>query len=285
MLVAYSMSSKLNILVAYPYMSKQVIRELDANRDKIEFLLDSGAFTAWKSGKPIHIDDYCRFLDSLPFKPWRYFTLDVIGDAEGTMKNYELMLSRGYNPVPIFTPSQDFDEIDYYYSKTDMIGAGGLVGKYNKDGLLYVNKLMKKVNGRKIHLLGYTKSDFLKHFKPYSCDSSSWSSSFRYASAKIYKGNGAWLAFTKKQLINKPSDELINLIKRHGVDPSRLAQQSEWSNGNKENEYAIETLTHRTWVKYQKDIEKNISTKLFLACSTEGQVKLMVRAYDWMNNE
>ena len=80
---------RLNILVAYPYMNPQVIESLRRCGSWLRFTLDSGAFTAWKAGKPIELDDYCRFLEQLPIKPWRYFTLDVIGNPDGTLKNYE----------------------------------------------------------------------------------------------------------------------------------------------------------------------------------------------------
>ena len=260
-------------------MKPDVINVLSKNKESIRFLLDSGAFTAWKAGKPISLDSYCSFIESLPFKPWRYFNLDVIGNGEASFNSYETMLSRGFTPVPIFTRGEDIKMIDEYYKTSDVIGIGGLVGTKGNKG--FVKGIMKIIGDRKCHWLGFNAKEFIAHYKPYTCDSSSWSSSFRYASACAYKGNGEFIRFTKKDLIHKPKLELLDLIRKHGVDPNELAKNSEWSNGNKAKEYAIETLTHRTWVKYQQELELKLKSMFFLACSTEGQVRLMMRAYNY----
>lgn len=54
---------KANILVAFPYFSKQIQKTLD-NTDPNDFrlIIDSGAFTAWNLNKEISFDDYCTFL-------------------------------------------------------------------------------------------------------------------------------------------------------------------------------------------------------------------------------
>ena len=52
------MDSYLNILIAYPYFSKSpdaYIKSLNNIKNKkFRFLLDSGAFTAWKAGNEIN---------------------------------------------------------------------------------------------------------------------------------------------------------------------------------------------------------------------------------------
>lgn len=268
-----------SILVAYPYLKPEVIRVLKENEADVRFVLDSGAFTAWKAGKPISLDAYCKLIESLPIKPWRYFALDVIGDGEASHRNYELMLKRGLRPIPVFTRGEDIGMIDEYYKTSEVLGIGGLVGTPGNKG--FVKGIMAKIAGRKVHWLGFNAKEYIAHYRPYMCDSSSWSSSFRYASAAVYDRDGRWLRFTKKDFAKKPSPELLNLISSHDVDPSRLAINSEWSNGNRAKEYAIETLTHRTWVKYQRDVLKKLNVNFFLACSTEGQVRLMLRAHNF----
>ena len=59
-------------------------------------LIDSGAFTAWKANESISLDDYCRFIEKLPVTPWGYFQLDVVGDPDGTIRNYDEMRRRGF---------------------------------------------------------------------------------------------------------------------------------------------------------------------------------------------
>lgn len=75
---------KLNFLVAYPYCKPDVFEVLKNQTLPYRFLLDSGAFTAHNAGKVITLDDYCRFIEAMPVKPWRYFQLDVVGDPDKT---------------------------------------------------------------------------------------------------------------------------------------------------------------------------------------------------------
>ncbi len=158
---------KLNILVAYPYINKMMIETVTEHEGSIRWLVDSGAFTAWKAGKEVSIDAYCKFIEGLPVAPWRYFTLDVIGNPKASMANYEVMLKRGFNPIPIFTRGEDPSVLDEYYKTSDVVGVGGLVGTKGNKG--FVNGIMKHVGGRKVHWLGFTNAEYIKHYKPPIC--------------------------------------------------------------------------------------------------------------------
>lgn len=274
--------SKLNILVAYPYMKGSTINVLNDRQKDITFLLDSGAFTAWKSGKPISIDEYCRFIDSLPFKPWRYFTLDVIGDAHKSFENYELMRKRGLTPIPIFTRGEDLSMLDEYYKTSDVVAIGGLVGTPGNKG--FVKGIMSKVDGRKVHWLGFNAKEFIHHYKPYTCDSSSWSSAVRFASCKLYVKNGEWIQVDKMDFAKRPSDKILQTITEYGINPKRLANAGEWKNSGK-GDYALEVLTCRSWVKYQIDLRNKLGVEFFLACAAEWQIKQMLESFNYWNNE
>ena len=271
------MSSKLNVLVAYPYMKKQLVEALIKNNDKINFLLDCGAFTAWKSGKPIALDDYCKFLDTLPIKPWKYFALDVVGDPVSTMKNYKIMLDRGYKPMPVFTPNQDYKDIDEYYKTTDLIGVGGLTDKYGSKGLIHLKKVFAHTKGRAVHLLGYTKPAFIKLFRPFSCDSSSWTRSQRYGLCDIYVGNGEYVQLSRRDAVNKPSPKVINAIQKLGFDVSDFAKESNWRKGTN----IASIMSARTWVKYMIDADKHINTKLFLAMGDVANLDRALSEWDY----
>lgn len=280
--MSLSSDRKLNILVAYPYMTKDVIEILESNQNSIRFLLDSGAFTAWKANKEIKVEEYCDFIESLPFKPWRYFTLDVIGDPEGTIDNYNHMLGCGLKPVPIFTRGEDPSMIDMYYNTSEVVGIGGLVGTRGNKG--FVKSIMKKVGDRKVHWLGFNAKEFLSYYKPYMCDSSSWSSSVRYASCKLYDRNGRWYSVSKEDFAERPTETIFKLLTEYEMDPSRLADKSEWKNSGS-GKYALEEMTCKSWVRYQIDIGRKLGVKFFLACASGWQVKLMHQAFDFWNKK
>lgn len=272
-------NSKLNLLVAYPYAKKGVL-DLLSRFDKehpntLRFFLDSGAFTAFNAGKVITLDEYCRFLESLPFKPWRYFMLDVIMNEEKTMANYEKMLERGFNPVPVYTYGQDPKAIEYYYSKSDYVALGGLVGVPKNVMLNEVKKFQKMVDGRKSHLLGFTQIKGIKFFKPYSCDSSTWSNGSRYGEAHLYCGNGEFLKLKRKHFITKPSDKIIKAIRSLGFNMEELKIKTAWQGSYNK----ISELTLASWVKMSLECEKHIKTKLFLAFSSKKDGERLIESY------
>lgn len=276
---------KLNVLIAYPYFKQPVI-DLIANKsiaNDLNLLVDSGAFTAWKAGKPIELSTYMKFLKSLPFKPFGYFMLDVIGDAEKTKINYETMLEHGFDPIPIFTRGESFDELESYYEKTDYIAIGGLVGTQGNHG--FVKALMKRIGSRRVHLLGYTNQMLVQHFKPYSIDSSSWSSSIRYAVLKLYAGGGRWVTINKKKLsAPTPDPMLFKILAQYDVDYHELAESKNWKNSGR-GLYTIETLAYRSFVRYSLEVERAVGTKYFLALCDQAQVRQTHDAYLWVKQK
>ncbi len=270
---------KLNILIAYPYLVKTGIDFLLERQDQFRFVLDSGAFTAWKAGNEIKLDDYCRFIESLPFTPWRYFTLDVIGDADKTVENYEIMLSRGFKPVPIFTRGEKIEMLDEYYKTSDIVALGGLVGTRGNKG--FVNGLMKHIAGRKCHLLGFTSIDYLKEYKPYMCDSSSWKSAMRYGDVYIYMGGGVFEILKKPAFRTRPSELLIHNIERCGFKASDLAKTSEWSGGGG----VSHRLTVCSWILFMMEVRKNLGIEFFLASGGRPDLKMALTAYDHLTKQ
>ena len=271
------MESSLNILIAYPYFQKTpdaYIKSLNRVNGKFRFLLDSGAFTAWKAGNEIHIDDYCNFVENLKIKPWRYFTLDKIGDPIGTQKNYEIMLKRGFNPIPIFTRGESLSVLEDFYKTSDVVGIGGLVGTQKNKG--FVRGIMRHVGKRMVHWLGFTDIQFLKYFKPYMCDSSTWESGARYGTLRLYLGKGKFVSINKQEFKDKPKKNILDRIKWLGVAPYIMSKVDSWHGGNSYSR----SLCARSGVALSVDIEKNIKTKLFLATATPLAVDLLVDGFN-----
>lgn len=266
---------KINLLVAYPYLKKEVIELIRQNQERIRLVVDSGAFTAWKAGKPIAIDDYCRFIEGLPIKPWRYFALDVVGDPLGTLKNYEIMRSRGFEPIPIFTRGEDPSVLEDYYKTSDVVGIGGLVGTQGNKG--FVKGIMSRVNGRKVHLLGFTNLAFLKVFKPYMADSSSWGMGARFAMCPLYLGGGQPLVTIKKANVHEQlkDSKIREAILKLKLDPDDFLRQEKW-NGS----YSITRVAGaRSMLRLSEDVGKKLGTNLFLAATTRYEVWLLLEDF------
>jgi hypothetical protein len=267
--------SKLNILIAYPYFKGATVNTVIEAQEKIRLVVDSGAFTAWKAGKPIELDDYCRFLEGLPVEPWRYFTLDVIGDPGATLKNYETMLRRGFKPVPIFTRGEDPSVLDDLYKTSDVVGVGGLVG--TQGNAEFVSGIMAHAAGRRVHLLGFTRMAHLRAFRPYMCDASSWESGARYASLPLYLGSGKIKVVGKQDFRSRPSQEICRAICRLGVDPRLLAMAGAWTGG-----YSVSRrLCALSGVALSRDVQRNLGTNYFLAVAADCGLRLLIEAHDF----
>lgn len=164
----------LNILIAYPYFTKHELEALKRihNLD-YKLIIDSGAFSVWNSGKIITLDQYCDFLKDIKskIKIYKAVQLDVFGNPKQTLINYKKMLDRGFTDImPVFTRGDTLEVLEYLYTKTDYIMFGGIViGGQNRN---YIKWFQDQNKGRKSHWLGFCTSDYLKYFKPYSCDGS-----------------------------------------------------------------------------------------------------------------
>lgn len=270
---------RLNFLVAYPYCKPDVFEVLKNQTLPYRFLLDSGAFTAHNAGKVITLDDYCRFIEAMPIKPWRYFQLDVVGDPDKTARNYEKMLERGFTPVPVFTHNESLSRLDELYETSDVVALGGLVGNKNRKSI--VRRVMNHANGRKVHLLGFTNEQYVKFYKPYMCDSSSLAAVGIYGRLGIYCGRGKMISLQKSDFLSRPKREILETLTRWGFDPKALAKKENWVNyGAMDRENLHQEINFYSWVLKSLDYEKNLKTKLFLSVSNAKEVMVLFRNFN-----
>ena len=189
-------------------------------------------------------------------------------------ENYEIMLKRGFNPIPIFTRGESLSVLEDFYKTSDVVGIGGLVGTQKNKG--FVRGIMRHVGKRMVHWLGFTDIQFLKYFKPYMCDSSTWESGARYGTLRLYLGKGKFVSINKQEFKDKPKKNILDRIKWLGVDPYIMSKVDSWHGGNSYSR----SLCARSGVALSVDIEKNIKTKLFLATATPLAVDLLVDGFN-----
>lgn len=282
---------KLNILVAFPYFSKKIYEKLmELDPSTFRLIVDSGAFTAWNTGKEISLDDYAKFLKSIP-SHWDYkaVQLDVYGDPEQTYINYIRMLDMGYTDImPVFTRGDSLERLEEFYTHTDYIMFGGIaIGGQNTN---YVKWFCEMNKGRHAHWLGFVNMPFIKHYKPYSVDSSSIKSSARFGNLQIYAGNGNLKSINKKEFFNAPSNNVIEMLKKHGLTLSEilLLQNNEaWRSNAKSFKYKSQNgiasfITYLGHTKRAIEVEKNLGTKIYQALSSEGDVVALFDALEFL---
>lgn len=161
----------------------------------MQFILDSGAFSARNSGKDIDLDEYCAFIHST-IKYWdHYVNLDVIPGTGGReiteaeinraatlgWENYQYMKADGLDPMPVYHYGEPRKWLHTMLDAgCDYIGLGGMVGLVadgRKKWLDSVFRDLTDVHGNvlvKTHGFGMTSVPLMLRYPWYSVDSISW---------------------------------------------------------------------------------------------------------------
>jgi hypothetical protein len=161
---------------------------------KPKVLLDSGAFSAWKSGFEIDIYSYIDFVRKYGELFEAYFVLDVVGDGEKTWENQEIMEKEGLSPIPIYHTSTDIQYLykclEYPYFGLSVTGTSNFLGKMQANERCF--SIICDDDGyprSKVHGLGVTSPKFIIRYPYYSVDSISWVINSRYGHIIIPKLN------------------------------------------------------------------------------------------------
>lgn len=149
--------------------------------------LDSGAFSAYNSGKIINIDDLISYANTVIDKCDWVASLDVIGDGQKSYENFEYIRSKIADPdklVPTFHINVPIEYLDKYldyedkFGKVKCIAMGGIAKKRPQQRKLFLDKILpyirKKRPDIKIHAFGVTSADQLKDYDFDTADSTTW---------------------------------------------------------------------------------------------------------------
>lgn len=244
------------------------------NQDSICLTVDSGAFSAFKLKKNVNLEEYCNFILKNKDIIFKYFSLDVIGNPEKTRENLKIMLDKGLNPIPVFTRGDNPKYISDYYKNSDIIGIGGLVGtNAPKQQIKYL--MENFCLNKKVHWLGYTGINLIKYYKPYMCDSSSWTYGARYGRVQIYDGEGDIENFLSPKIKNiKKKADFLTLIKLQNKFPEIQNFEDVFIKKG-----LIEKISASSWVERSIEVEERIGTKIFLVCTSLDMIKLLLNTY------
>lgn len=177
---------------------KQIARHLDLlkNRDN-KIFIDSGAYTAFNSGKEVDLDSYISYINEIGEHITCFANLDVIpkgSDAAsirvGCEEGYKNFLyiqehcKYGYKCNAVYHRKDPveylYKYIDFYKSHPDLkyIALGGMATTNSDDALRFGHKycdiLKKHLPDVNIHLFGCTRLNHIEHINCDSTDSTTW---------------------------------------------------------------------------------------------------------------
>ena len=229
----------------------------------MNFFLDSGAYSAVRSGRPIKIDDYCRFIHDNRAWLTLYAAPDVItpgepdAGAEESWKNYEIMLSQGLDPVPVFHFGEDIKWLRRYLDAgASYIALGGTaIYSHMKTRILEWHDIAWQVladqAGRpvvRVHAFGETDDRILRRFPWQSADSATWIHVLRNRSLFRNGHRCLW-------------SELTDDERAHAMRGMRTNEEELWSNG-KLGRILQTYLTARHYIELQSIIRARGNRRL-----------------------
>ncbi len=271
----------INLLISYAYMRE--LKEEQINWifgvPDVNWLLDCGAFTALNLGKEIKLEDYMEFLRKWKHKLFGYIALDKLGDPKQTDINLNIMLKNGFKPVPVHVRGDKQDRMDYLFSISNLVALGGFRRPHRAPAKPeYIKQKMEWARGRNVHWLGYTNLPMLNTFRPYSCDSSSFSSARRWGRLFFYRDKMTTpIDFNYKEFMTERKPLWVyEIIEELGYSLADLQNSERWRGCREKNISSI--LTCYSYLRYSLDIENNIGTKYFIAL-TDSTMHELFRAF------
>lgn len=179
-----------NVLISYGVQPKADLAAVHAAVVCGRVMVDSGAFTAHSTGRTIRLEEYAAHLERWRGHWHHAITLDVIGDPAASARNTRRLHERGLPVMPVFTLGARLAEFDAMIADAGYVAVGGMVGvplPAVRDRAAMLQRRARAAGGG-IHLLGNGSMRTLRVVRPYSADTSSVSSMFRFGNLLYFDG-------------------------------------------------------------------------------------------------
>lgn len=168
-------SSRPGLLISYVYLTAfEGYRSRYAYRD---WMMDSGAFSAYNSGAVIDLDAYIkdcyRLLAEDPTLV-EIIALDVIGDGRGSLVNADKMREAGLDVIPVFHIGDDWGILKEYCRNHRKVGLSCRFGESVKESYKFYDECFALAWPKKFHSFGWTAEQMLMRYPFHSSDSTSW---------------------------------------------------------------------------------------------------------------
>ena len=162
-----------NLLVSFVYLDayRQAAEEYQYRPART--MLDSGAFSAWNSGKVI---DFEALMSEIATGGWdEAVALDVVGQAEASLKNALIMKERGLKVIPVFHIGEPWEFLAKYCEEFERVGLSCRFGETITESFQWLRECFRLEWPHKFHSFGWVAEPMLMEFPFDTADSASWS--------------------------------------------------------------------------------------------------------------
>ena len=188
------------LLVSYFYL--KTWNDIRATVRYRDWVLDSGAFSAWNTHARIDLGRYTQDAKRLKATDptlLEIFSLDVIGDWRASARNCETMWSVGVKAIPTFHGGEPWDVLTALARDYPKIALGGVVGWKGETKFAWVGQCFARIwnpdRPVPVHGFGMTSKKMLLRYPLHSVDASTWEiGPWAY---------GKWASFNGQQLTRR----------------------------------------------------------------------------------
>ena len=176
---------KPSLLVSYAHLRRNGIIPLPG-RAFDEWVLDSGAYTAANTGEVIDVELFIQFARDAAARDVRLrhvFALDVIGNAEASLKNALKAQAEGVRVIPTWHAGEPIEFAQEMKLKFPRIALGGLVARLRnnraqklstREKIRHATNFFNAVWPAWVHGFGCTGDEIMDEFPFSSVDSTTW---------------------------------------------------------------------------------------------------------------
>lgn len=268
-----------NILVSYAYCRNrfgfiEYLKSL-VNENRINLLLDSGAFTSFTRGKEINLKEYIDFCREMESHCVNYIQLDKIRDDKVSKENLEIMFQSGLTPMPVITAHEkDLLTLSTYANACGYAcvagGGGSSVTDWVISRFININKVIPNV---KLHGLAFVKYPAILKLPIYSCDSSTWGNASRFGHISAFEKA---VGFKSLSTYNKLSQK--KYLTSQYYDYTKAMNENDVR-----NTYCYTTPETLTCIRAYCMLSKTIkfyNKEYFFACTAKEQVIQCLYSYE-----
>lgn len=163
------------LLVSYYYL--QPFLDAQPQYRYRDWVMDSGAYSAFNSGKPIELQRYidkCIELLSRDQTLTEVFALDVIGDPDASRRNTEEMWRQGVPAIPCFHVGEPWDLLIDMVKRYPKVALGGMVPIGQAEKIGWLAGCFRRCWPARFHGFGVAGERLLNLFPFHSVDATNW---------------------------------------------------------------------------------------------------------------
>jgi hypothetical protein len=162
---------RLSLLVSFVYLRPFDSAMRGRPRPR-RLMLDSGAYSAWKSGKTIDIVDLTRETKQARWD--ESVSLDVIGDWKASEENALRQKALGSPAFPVFHYGEPFPLLERYCAEFPKVGLSCRFGETVTESYRFIERCFRLAWPHRFHSFGWVAEKLLTTFPFHSADTASW---------------------------------------------------------------------------------------------------------------